>query len=78
MGLFEEGFFETDDFTDMAKTEFELFDEDKSGFIEISELKECLGELSVRLEETLSGAGRVLIYYFYHQIKSLDKHYNWY
>ena len=60
MGFSDGKFFESEMFEDFARTEFRFADKDKNGFIDTSELKKRLEELSERCEEILPGAGRVL------------------
>ena len=48
MGFSDGKFFESEMFEDFARTEFRMSDKDKNGFIDTSELKKRLEELSER------------------------------
>ena len=51
MEKFDPSFYSSEDYELIARTDFEIYDKDKSGFIELSEIKEILTEQSKRIEE---------------------------
>ena len=53
----DEEFFASNEFDEIAKIEFEKFDKDNSGFIDITELKSCLENLNQNVNYLNPGAG---------------------
>ena len=56
-----EEFFESAKFEEIARTDFEKYDKDGSGFIEVGELRTSIQELSDELEKIKPGAGWIKI-----------------
>ena len=50
MADFDPGYFESEDFEEMCREDFDFYDKDKSGFIDTTEIKNILQMQSDRIE----------------------------
>ena len=54
-----EALFDDPEFDNIVKADFEKYDKDQSGFIEVGELRTSIQELSDELEKIKAGAGGI-------------------